>query len=112
MDKCSVAFLPGHVGNLTAELDPVHPVVTLTWNPPSATLSNSSNVTDYDIHYGSDSATETGSTMRSVPSGTQLLVITRESGLKPFSTAWFEVRARYRAIEGLWSTVTMKIGML
>jgi len=104
-------FLPGHVEDLRAELDPVHPVVKLAWNPPSATLSNSSNVTEYDIRYGSDGTAETESIMRSVPTGTQHVVITRQSGLQPFSTAWFEVRARYREVEGMWSTVTMRIGM-
>ena len=81
----ATALTPDSVQNLTADVNPHKPSVTLNWDPPA---NATGYVTKYEINFqDSDSGFHSEDIVNGLPNFT---VIRRESELRPLSTFTFK----------------------
>ena len=103
------AHTPDPVQNLTVAVDAHKPSVTLNWNPP-ANAAHVGDITKYEIHYRDNDRSFHGEEV--VNASTTTAVITRESGLRLWTTFTFKVRAYSGDCASQeWRTVSKFIGM-
>ena len=84
----ATALTPDSVQNLTADVNPHKPSVTLNWDPPA---NATGYVTKYEINFQDNDSGFHGEDI--VNGSTTFTVIRRESGLRPLSTFTFRVKA-------------------
>ena len=102
------ALTPGPVQNLTAAVDTHKPAVILKWDPP-ANAECTGDVTDYQVcFWDQEKRCYKG---KFVNGSITTTIITRESGLRPFTTSTFEVRACSGIdVSQEWRTVSTSVG--
>ena len=105
----TVALTPDPVLYLTASLDRHKPAVTLNWDPP-ANAGYPGDITKYQVRFWDE---EKGCYNESIVDGSSTTtIITRESGLRPFTETTFEVRAcSGDDASQQWRTVSAFVGM-
>lgn len=105
------ALKPGEVQNLRSTPNPTEASVTLNWDQPT-NVTIDGDVSTYDVRFKVDGGVSRDNyAVKTVKVPARSIHLTRQSGLKPFTSYIFEVRACNTHHNGRWSSISTYIGM-